>query len=370
MKTIDIESHFTELDRSILENNVECGRYVKFVTLVLDVFSAKFAPKDGTQHYEVDIIRDFADRFLATLRALGLKYLFEEEDRMQIDLTDSGFPNHLEIRKMVNDLDLAKKGPMPGPDTEQLRRLLLDKLIAGEETPTRILRNLALDQYQTAIKKQELFGEFVPGGLKQLKIQDSARHAGRYLCSWASYDSVTNRPFVYLMVFDSEPDQSGNFPKNVEKDPGFVDMIRKATHNTAPLKVVAMDIDDAYPHVHPKVLKRIDIGPIISEYELSEDVTSKAIREQCKPGDFLMNVTTEIVFSVGQKDHSKGLLSKTELREIFQIDETNKDCMERMVSEVHRYMFVTHPVLQYVNDSHKELLKNLSTPPFICPACL
>ena len=370
MKTIDIESHFTELDRSILENNVECSRYVKFVTLVLDVFSTKFAPKDSTQRYEVKIIQDFASRFLATLRALGLKYLFEEEDRMQIDLTDSGFPNHLEIRKMVNDLELAKKGPLPGPDAEQLRRMLLDKLIGGEATPTRILRGLALEEYGTALKKQELFGEFVPGSLKKLKMQDSARHAGRYLCSWASYDSVTNRPFAYIMVFDSEPDQSGDFPKDVEKDRGFVDMIRKATHNTAPLKVVAMDIDDAYPHVHPKVLKRIDIGPIISEYELSEDAVSQAIRAQCRPGDFLMNVTMEIVFSVGQKDHSKGIFTPKELREIFQIDETNKDCMERMVSEVQRYMFVTHPVLQYVNDSHKELLKNLSTPPFICPACV
>ena len=36
MKTIDIESHFTDLDRSILENNVEYERYFKFVTHVLD----------------------------------------------------------------------------------------------------------------------------------------------------------------------------------------------------------------------------------------------------------------------------------------------------------------------------------------------
>lgn len=367
MKTIDIESHFTELDRAILENNVAYERYVNFVTSVLDVFTTKFAPKDSTQRYEVEIIRKFAMLFLSTLRSLGLKYLYEETDRMRIDLTDSGFPNYLEIRKMIADVDLAKKGQLSGQEAESLRRMLLDKLIAGEDTPTKILKELALNQYQSTIRKEELFGEFVPGILKKLKIQDNARHAGRYLCSWASYDSVTNRPYVYVLVFDSEPDESGNFPRDVEKDRGFVDMIRKATHNTAPLKVVAMDIDNAYPHVHPKVLKRIDIGPIISEYERSEDATSQAIRAQCRRGDFLMNVTTEIVFSVGQKDVSKGPFTKKELREIFQIDETNKDCMERMVSEVQRYMFVTHPVLQYVNDSQKELLKNLSVPPFICP---
>jgi hypothetical protein len=51
---------------------------------------------------------------------------------------------------------------------------------------------------------------------------------------------------------------------------------------------------------------------------------------------------------------------------VFHVDETNKDCMERMVSEVQKYLFTTHTVLQYLNDQHKEMLKELSAPPFIC----
>ena len=183
MRTIDIESHFTELDRAILENNVEYERYVKFVTSVLDVFTTKFAPKDSTQQFEVEIIRNFAKLFLTTLRSLGLKYLYEETDRMRIDLTDSGFPNYLEIRKMLADLELAKKGQLSTTETESLRRLLLDKLISGDDTPIRILKELALNEYQATITKEPLFGEFVPGVLRQLKIADSPRHAGRYLCS-------------------------------------------------------------------------------------------------------------------------------------------------------------------------------------------
>jgi hypothetical protein len=57
----------------------------------------------------------------------------------------------------------------------------------------------------------------------------------------------------------------------------FVDMIKKCTHNTAPLKVVASDIDEACAWVHPKVLKRIDIGPILSMYDRTEDEQAKEI---------------------------------------------------------------------------------------------
>ncbi|MBK9289715.1 MAG: hypothetical protein IPN38_19140 [Flavobacteriales bacterium] len=111
MKTIDIESHFTDLDRAILENNVEYERYFRFVTHIFDAFTNTFAPKPGTEEHEAHIVQDLSSRFLHTLRALGLKYLFEETDHLRIDLTASGFPNHLEIRKMAADLQQLKRGP-------------------------------------------------------------------------------------------------------------------------------------------------------------------------------------------------------------------------------------------------------------------
>jgi hypothetical protein len=367
MKTIDIESHFTDLDRSILENNVEYERYFKFVTHVLDAFTTRFAPKDGTQEQEVMVIRDLALRFLITLKALGLKYLFEDQDQMRIDLTASGFPNHMELRKLGADLELLKKGALPSVNVEHIKRQLLDKLIGGESDPFPLLRKLAASQYHLALEKGGLFSEFVPGNLRELKVFNAAQHDKRFLCSWASFDPVTNRPYVYLMVFDNVPDPDGPITERVDKDPGFVDMIKKCTHNTAPLKVIASDIDEACAWVHPKVLKRLDIGPILSAYDKSEDEQAKEIGEHIPSGHFVMHVTTEIVFSVGQEKKSTGLLSKSELREVFHVDETNKDCMERMASEVQSYLFTTHTVMQYLSDNQKEMLKQLSTPPFICP---
>lgn len=365
MKTIDIESHFTDLDRSILENNVEYERYFKFVTHVLRAFTTTFAPRDGAQEDEVLIIRDMAQRFLLSVKALGLKYLFEESDRMKIDLTASGFPNHLELRKLTADLARWKEGSVPAINVDNLKRQLLDRLIKGDSEYEAILEKLALSQYHQALEREGLFAEFVPGNLRELKVFNEAKATKRFLCSWASFDPVTNRPFVYLMVFDNDPD--GERTQRVDLDPHFVDMIRKCTHNTAPLKVVAADIDEAYAWVHPKVLKRIDIGPILGAYDRTEDDVAKQIGQHIPSGHFVLHVTTEIVFSVGQEKRSTGLLSKSELREVFHVDETNKDCMERMVSEVQSHLFTTHTVMQYLSENHKAMLNKLSTPPFICP---
>jgi hypothetical protein len=68
--------------------------------------------KRAYKEHEAHIVKDLSSRFLLTLRHLGLKYLFEETDHMRIDLTASGFPNHLEIRKMAADLQQLKEaGP-------------------------------------------------------------------------------------------------------------------------------------------------------------------------------------------------------------------------------------------------------------------
>ncbi len=366
MKTIDIESHFTDLDRAILENNVEYERYFKIITHIIDALTTTFAPKPGEYEYEAVIVKDLSARFLLTLRALGLKYLFEETDHMRIDLTASGFPNHLEIRRMAADLEQWKNGDVKLLNEETLKRQLLDELIRGNSDPAPILQRLAKAQYFKALEEGHFYRDFIAGNLRELKSFDAKKQNRRLLCSWASFDTVTNRPFIYLMVFDNYPDPRGPITERVDHDPQFVEVLKKCTHNTAPLKVIASDLDEAYGWIHPKVLKRIDIGPIISMYDKTEDERIQEIKRHIPEGHFVMHVTTEIVFSVGQEKKNTGFLSGSELRQIFHVDETNKDCMERMVSEVQHYLFTTHTVLQYLNAHQKDMLKGLSTPPFIC----
>ena len=86
---------------------------------------------------------------------------------------------------------------------ETLKRQLLDELIRGNSEPIPILQKLARSQYYRSIEDGRLFNEFAAGNLRELKVLDKAGLKKRFLCSWASFDTVTNRPYIYLMVFDN-----------------------------------------------------------------------------------------------------------------------------------------------------------------------
>ena len=45
---------------------------------------------------------------LYSIEAMRVKYMYDEEENMKVDLTDSGFPNYLEFRYLFNDLELRE----------------------------------------------------------------------------------------------------------------------------------------------------------------------------------------------------------------------------------------------------------------------
>jgi hypothetical protein len=115
------------------------------------------------------------------------------------------------------------------------------------------------------------------------------------------------------------------------------------------------------------VLKRIEIGPIYGKYARDKHRYTILLRKQFNPDDYIFTYNTEIVFSTGEK-RTKSFLSKGELRQVFYIDESNKECMERMISDMHSYMITSHNVLQYLNDNQPEDLAKLSAPVYVYDA--
>ena len=55
---------------------------------------------------ELGFFKQYCDLLLYSIEAMRVKYMYDEEDNMKIDLTDSGFPNYLEFRYLFNDLSL------------------------------------------------------------------------------------------------------------------------------------------------------------------------------------------------------------------------------------------------------------------------
>ncbi|MGB0850005.1 MAG: hypothetical protein ACPGTP_02055 [Bacteroidia bacterium] len=363
MKSFDINNHFSELDRSILEGENVYTDYFNNLKFSLNSLLSSLNHFAVDSPMELDIVKSYCQKFLNTIEVFRLKYAFDENNQMLVDLTESGFPNFLEFKRLTDDMNTKTAKLSKLPSVDSIKQNILDSLIRNKKNPTKLLKQLSSVCYLSKLNRTNLFFEFTPGKLELLKEIDNKDKQRRYLYSWGSYDSVTNRPFIYVMVFDNTL-VTRKTNSDVKKDRDFIDVIRRITHNSAPLKVIASDIDESFEAIHPKVLKRIDIGPIFGQYAQDDHFYTKMLRENFNKEDFVFTYNTEIIFSVGEKRNSS-FLSTGDLRQIFQVDESNKDCMDRMISKMHKYLITSHPVLQYITENNPEIVKNLSAPPHV-----
>jgi hypothetical protein len=362
LKTIDIASHFSEFDRSILEGENAYVDYFNHLKFALDSLLSSLPGMKSDNPYEIDIIKDYCQKFLNTIEVFKIKYAFSDNP-MLVDVTESGFPNFLEFKRLGDDLNKKDERLRSLPIQESLKGKILDYMIQNHEHPYSHLKQLSQVVYFESITEWKMFTEFTPGKLQLIKTLKDDANTRRFLYSWASFDSVTNRPIIYLMVFDN-PMYINKKRTDVEHDEDFVEQIRKITHNSAPLKVIASDIDSAYESIKPKILKRIAIGPIFGYYARDEHPHTTMLKDHFQSDDMIFTYDSEVIFSVGEK-RTNSFLSKGELRQIFYIDEANKECMDRMVSKVFSYMITSHRVLQFLNTRNPEVIKSLSSPPFI-----
>jgi hypothetical protein len=362
MKTIDIIDNFGELDSIRFETRDEYIQYFDFIKTAFNRLIDSLKTRSADNPIEIAILKDFLQKYLNTVEILRLKYLFDTEDKMAIDLTDSSFPNYLEIRKLDSQKAKADSVIKKLPSKESLKQEVLDYMFERKAQPIHLLQKLGKITYSEALKTEQYMGIFTNGSLHEIGKNNKGHK--KYLYNWASYDSMTNRPFVYILAFEFTNDSI-----NLQQEglTAFKEIIKKNSHNSSPLKVLATDIDHAADSIKPKILKRIDIGPIYCKYSKENHEISKLVQDKFGEDDYAFFYTTEIVNSIGEKEEkSGGLFSSTKhLRQIFFVDETNIDSLERHVSEVNQYLIGSHKVVQYLSAHKPEYINKLKIPPIV-----
>ncbi len=361
MKVDDVSKHFTEVNRSVLEEKQEYAVYFNYIKSAFSHLIHSFNSRTTDEPIEVGIIQSFIQKFLNSIEALSHKYALEEGARMRIDLTESSFPSHLEFKKLNLDMTARPAKLSELPAFNALKQSTLDFMFEKHSVPDLLIDQLNQRDYYESIDSKRLFMEFCPGDLVNMK--NSAGHDGNhYIYSWGEYSTAFNRPFIYLLIFELDKTSTKNQVYKRFNFDEFQEFIRKSSNATSPLRVMAHDIDALGDGLKPKVLKRIDLGPIYGRYSMDQNTFSKLIQDKFGAEDFVMHFTTEVIFSVGES-RTRSFLSKGELRQIFFIDESNKEAMERHVSKVLKYMIAPHHVVQYLHANHKELLEEFSMEP-------
>lgn len=351
-----------EGDLFALETELHYDVYFRQLDQVMRYLTECHAARTSAGDLEGTQITPLLERLRSTFKLVSLRHRARDEGApgCRIDVTESGFPNQLEIGAIERDTVSRDEVLRSLPAAAMLRRILVDELFRSEQEPDEVLRELARREYLERLTPGTAFCTFAEGALTRLE-SPAAMTDRRYLFSWGCYDFVTNRPFLHVLTFEQDG-QRPPLEENAEERHRFIDVLRKEGGRAPALGVLAMSIDDALETIHPKLLKRICVGPHYSRLLLgycqpnAADSHEVYFREllRCSHGraeDFILLITEEQIFSRRQ-EVVRGVFSPSgRRREIFSIDEADAECAGRGVSAVQRFYLMPHELLQHAAQS-------------------
>lgn len=258
----------TPLDSAELDSKEQYFFYHKMIDFVLKELIVSIQQENLCNHQELLLFKQYSDLLLYSIDAMRIKYMYDKDDNMKVDLTESGFPNYLEFRYLYNDLELRNNYLNNFTDVSTLKEQFLDTLLR-ERKPIKKSELFKASSiiYYSSVEKQFIFNRFVQG-----KIIEAPKATNYdYLTSWSFYDVSHNRPFVCYMYFNADV-------KNIESEKNNIYQVLKETADREmDLDAMAYNIDKKLVNIQPKHIKRIDLGPIHNVFAKDENEITHTI---------------------------------------------------------------------------------------------
>jgi len=335
----------TPLDSAILDSKEQYVFYHRMIDFALKELIVAVQQKQILNQQEVLLFKQYSDLLLYSIEAMRVKYMYDEEENMKVDLTDSSFPNYLEFRYLFNDLALREDYLGKLTDVETLKEEFLDTLMRKKEPiAKRKLFQAASIVYYTSAKKEYIFNRFVQGKI----IAAPEGSAAEYLVSWSFYDVSHNRPFICYMYFDYD----GKDPLKERSE--IYSALKSIADREMALDTMAYGIDKRLPKVLPKLIKRVDLGPIHNVFAKDENKVTHAIlqgiaNKEIPLESYAISLKVDELKS-GSEFKEGGFFSK----QTYQ----RWDAMFRQ-----RYVFAPHRIIQLLYNKTPEIMNKLTMSP-------
>ncbi|MBU2938738.1 hypothetical protein KO494_04200 [Lacinutrix sp. C3R15] len=335
----------TPLDSAILDSKEQYVFYHEMVDFALKELLVAVQQNQILNQQEILLFKQYSDLLLYSIEAMRVKYMYDEEENMKVDLTDSGFPNYLEFRYLFNDLELREEYLGKLTDVETLKKEFLNTLLHKKEPISkRKLFQAASIVYYTSAKKEYIFNRFVQG-----KILGAPENApAKYMISWSFYDVSHNRPFICYMYFNYD----GSNPQK-EKDEIYT-TLKTVADREMHLDTMAYGIDKRLPKVYPKFIKRIDLGPIHSVFAKDENKVTHAILEGIAGKTIPLN-SYAISFKIDE------LKSESEFQEGGFFSKQTYQKWDAVFKQ--RFVFAPHRIIQLLYNKTPEIMNILAKAP-------
>ncbi|HEY4488079.1 MAG TPA: hypothetical protein VJB97_01005 [Candidatus Paceibacterota bacterium] len=359
---MDIAADVPEITEAEIAPLPDSGAYTRYFKLLDSAFHlmtecVKVQSKGDT--FETSLVEDMLKRLRYTMGALRVKNAFPEEPSsrgsMHVDMNESGFPNHYDFTKI--DVDLVDRDSLlkDMPSGASLNGAIIKCLLTEQVEPMRLLATRAKRAYLEMLERDNLFLPLTFGPVTRWNQKNTGGVRG-YVAGWGSYDPNRNMPFVYTMYFEQDEseqpleEQGENFAK-------FLKVLRfESYHAPDKLNLLATGIDEALDPIHPKVIKRIRIGPLYTPLLIRERPSDKRsnaetvildLFERVHTGDgFALFFNEEIISSIDQRVERR--LFSSIAREVFYVPPLDDGANEAGSSRVHHHLLMPHSVYQAI----------------------
>ena len=342
---MSVDHIVTPLDSAELDSKEQYIFYHKMLDFALKELIVAVQNEHLCNKQEVVFFKQYCDLLLYSIEAMRIKYMYDEEDNMKIDLTESGFPNYLEFRYLFNDLALRDNYLDKLTGVSKLQDEFLDTLLRRKrKIAKRKLFQAASIVYYTSVQQKFIFNRFVQGKI----ISAPKGNNADLLTSWSFYDVAFNRPFICFMYFDYDGHEILNYKDKI------YEALKQTADRQMPLDSMAYAIDRKLKPIFPRHIKRIDLGPIHNifakdENQLTHILLESIGKKEIKPESYAISLKIDEVFS-GSEFKEGSFFNKQTLQKWSDVIKQD-------------YVFAPHRIIQLLYNKTPEILDTLAKDP-------
>lgn len=335
----------TPLDSAVLDSKEQYVFYHRMVDFALKELVVSAQRQNICNHAEIVFFQQYCDLLLYSIEAMRIKYMYDEESNMKVDLTDSGFPNYMEFRYLYNDLQLRNDHLGKLTDVDIIKKEFLDTLLRKKQPiQKRNLFQAASIVYYSSVNERYIFNRFVQGKM----VSAPEKSDGDLLVSWSFYDVSTNRPYICFMYFDYDGHRVEDYKEEL------YGVLKMSADREMSLDLMAYNIDKKLSKVQPKHIKRIDLGPLHNifakdENEITHSILKAISKKEIALESYALSLTVDEVWS-GETFQEGSFFSKQTMQKWSNVLKQ-------------KYVLAPHRVIQLLHNTTPQTLNSLSKPP-------
>jgi hypothetical protein len=325
--------------------------------LYLDDLNRDKAIKDLT----ATLIMKYVERLKASLRCWENKVGFM--DRFRISRAESGFPVYQNVLELENDRKTGPERLTAIPDADRLRAEMVDFILRSKAFPEALQSRMAERLYLEEVVKGEIFSPVLLPETSAVTVNPES-HRPSCVVNWASFDGSQTLPMIYIARIEDSSDNmvqmlvnsSGTLNTSVdiplpvggllnpELASRFDDFVmRNSSFSLSPV-TIATNLDKDFPTLHPKLMRRVVIGPFYSAGITENNAVINGILSRVKKPEnaWLLTWTVQEVFSKKEIPAQKGFFSSTPAIQEYHIDTNDLEAARMGVSGFEKHALVPH----------------------------